>query len=474
MATCSLTPSTRISKSSQTMTVLFKTPICRDAASRTATLHVALLAYYSRVVERLVKANLQHTPKRIVSAISFDDETVDPRDVALLVEWCYTGSLSSLSKMCTPAELAEAAAEAEAEDHDDADVDGEGESSGDDEGEGDDENGKGKGKAKAKGKRKATAKKTKAQKRQKTTASSDTGIEIPLFAAGATVERLYCIAADLEMPEFANYCMRLVMAKYSWNFFSPKKNLANRKKDTILDFAYKESRVPFKLMLRDAPFAPEGIHFIARHCVQPAADAGSKDGNDKDKDKTHKKVSHSRETRYLLKRYIRDVFAQRNPFKSLAHVQHAGRMKDKWKELLLADEQFQKSITGFWGDSHELSSQGALSAAAKLLNWPRYMIEERVQLRDGRAMGPGPASSTPKLARRDPEVFWQELDLLHITQVIVEECVEDSTLRSRDDDRHLAQWQRREEKNADHILKIVVRAVFAEKRDVSAFRFGDF
>ena len=68
------------------MTILFKTPVRPNAASRIGTIHVAILAFYSRVIERLVKANLQYTPKRIVSAIYFNDETVEPRDVALLVD----------------------------------------------------------------------------------------------------------------------------------------------------------------------------------------------------------------------------------------------------------------------------------------------------------------------------------------------------------------------------------------------------
>ncbi|KAI1078253.1 hypothetical protein F5B20DRAFT_234001 [Whalleya microplaca] len=41
----------------------------------------------------------------------------------------------------------------------------------------------------------------------------------PHFSTGCRIERLWYLAAKLEMPEFANFCMRLVMAKYSWNFY---------------------------------------------------------------------------------------------------------------------------------------------------------------------------------------------------------------------------------------------------------------
>ncbi|CAJ2501367.1 Uu.00g042200.m01.CDS01 [Anthostomella pinea] len=55
-------------------------------------------------------------------------------------------------------------------------------------------------------------------------------------------ERLWNLAAMLEMPEFANFCMRLILAKYSWNVLGASETPA-------LDF-------------QSAPYGPTGPLFV--------------------------------------------------------------------------------------------------------------------------------------------------------------------------------------------------------------------
>lgn len=500
------------------MTVEFKNPTL-PGDGRSHAVHVVVLAYFSRVIERLVKDFLNCHNKRIISVISFEDEILEEDDVKLLAEWCYTGCLESLAKVYVepPSPM---------EDYDDSEEDqvslGNDQSS---------SKRKGKGKAKAKNKRAKTSKPT-----QRDNSNLQ---QIPKFAAKDTIERLYCIAADLEMPEFANYCMNLIMAKYSWNFFSAQpqhlrthkekarsdidrsrkkrdaqsrraaagassnnnvcngessstqgpgashdtagnhveqeggeeRQLQPRRKATTAKHAFSYARpgskVPFNLMLRDAPYAPHGLQFVVRKCGQ------------------------DNKYRRHLRTYMRDVYSQRNAGKVLDYVDDRGAFTKTWKDAVKSDDEFKKWVEQHFQISAELDGHGERQAAATLLNWPVYMVntnDDKSRRQSGSFGATQAAASSsssaaadqpasPLVVARDPDVFWAELVKLRFEDVIVKEGVEGRPLRTPADEKDLLRWTRHCQDNislSKQIANLVVTEMYKEKRDLKKFRFGDF
>ncbi|KXJ91594.1 hypothetical protein Micbo1qcDRAFT_175781 [Microdochium bolleyi] len=498
-----------ITKDSRTVHVEFRNPTL-PGEGRTLAVHVVILAYFSRVVKRMVHDFLTGQNRRLVSVISFEDEILEEDDVELLVEWCYTGGLASLAKAyIEPPDPVQ----------DDNDNDSE---------ESDDEPGNVQTAAKRKSKRKSKAK-AKKRKARKPAQNSDCDLrQIPKFAARDTVERLYCIAADLEMPEFANYCMSLIMAKYSWNFFSfhptncrtrsvetpsdiersrkkqnaqPRPKAANTtstsnntaghggntddgddndessedeseeeaarkqrqqrskgpfKAKKAFTLAHPSSTVPFNLMLHDAPYAPHGLCFVVRKC-----DADNK-------------------MRRHLRNYMRAVFCQRNHLKSIDYVDDRTGFIRMWQDHVRSDDVFEQWFKAHLAVSMELDRHEERVAASRLLDWPIYMVNTNND--DKSRPQQAAASSSPSAAApttgRDPNLFWLELEKLRIKDVLVEEHVDARPLRTAaEPSRAVMKWTEHCQDNiaiSRQITTMVVREMYAEKRNLKKFRFGDY
>ncbi|KAI5926625.1 hypothetical protein F4810DRAFT_652811 [Camillea tinctor] len=67
---------------------------------------------------------------------------------------------------------------------------------------------------------------------------------MPLFISDHVVERIWYLAKSLDMPRFANFIMRLVMAKYSWNFLAQPRSPA--------------------LDIKSAPYKPDGPVYVVQ------------------------------------------------------------------------------------------------------------------------------------------------------------------------------------------------------------------
>ncbi|KAH7027304.1 uncharacterized protein B0I36DRAFT_137180 [Microdochium trichocladiopsis] len=233
-------------------------------------------------------------------------------------------------------------------------------------------------------------------------------------------------------------------------------------------------------MLRDAPYAPDGMHFIVRKCCDGGI-AGNHDDKDPKKSGRKKDATESinsdstgtgtrgtttRGTRHRIIDYFKNTILQRNPGKVRDYVDDPNALAKAWKAFTDDDGEFEAWLQRQWAKSAGLDGRKEREVAEELLDWPSLMVHEAIN-------GPG-LSSPPNSARRSPEQFWQELVALQIQQVVVDEGVEGRMLRTQAGDGSAPPWAHRGQQGSRHVAQMIVREIYAEERDVTAFRFGDY
>ncbi|KAI0600019.1 hypothetical protein F4775DRAFT_86175 [Biscogniauxia sp. FL1348] len=193
--------------------------------------------------------------------------------------------------------------------------------------------------------------------------------EPPRFSSGDRMERLWYLAKALDMPRFANFAMRLIMAKYSWNF------LGHHPGTPVLD-------------VKHAPYEPFGPDYIV---AQPGTNGFPT----------------------LLFIFLKGLVLSREPCsaKVLAKVHRMRAYKRKWQHVYGSQGQL-----GLWiEDAHD----GLVDESAYLPMLPQYSFRFFVdhverepgewfnELRDcgfqdaAAAAYPGTACRRPLQTRRD-------------------------------------------------------------------------